>query len=145
LLLISAGEGCKRRPALDRQARDLLVTLEGAAEEGNVDRIRQLLSPDFRGPDDLARGPAMIMLRAWLRERPIHVLSRVLSLEAVEPEGKVQVELVAAMAALPVDTPDDVSRLQADIYRWNLTLAVIDGQLLVASARWEPARLLDFQ
>jgi hypothetical protein len=145
LALLAPGAGCKRRPALDQQARDLVARLEQAAEEGNVEKIRALVAADFRGPDDLPRGPALVMLRARLRERPVHIWSRILSLEVAAAEGKVAVELVAAMAALPIGGPEDIGRLEADIYRWKLGLVVTDGELLVASASWEPARPLDFQ
>jgi hypothetical protein len=144
LALLALGASCKRRPALDQQARDLLGRLEQAAEEGDVEEIRALLAAGFRGPDELARGPALLLLRARLRERPVHIHSRILSLE-VMPPGRVQVELVAAMAALPIGGLDDIGRLEADIYRWKLGLVVSEGDLLVASASWEPARLLDFQ
>jgi hypothetical protein len=144
-LLGALGAACKRRPALDQQARDLLGRLEQAAEEGDVEKIRALVAADFRGPDELARGPALLLLRARLRERPVHIHSRILSLEVMQAEGRVQVELVAAMAALPIGGLDDIGRLEADIYRWKLGLVVSEGELLVASASWEPARLLDFQ
>lgn len=145
VLLVAAGAGCKRRPALDQQARDLMNRLEQAAEAGDLDQLRELLSPRFTGPDDLARGPALLLLRARLRERPVHILSRVLSLEVMPGEKRVAAEVLTALAAVPMSGPDQLANLEADVLRWRLDLVVEDGDLVVGSARWEPARPFDFQ
>ena len=145
-LLGAAGlvAGCRRRRSPEERARAWLARMEDAVEERDLTAIRELVSARFRGPEDLDRGQAMLLLRARLAGKPaIHLLTRVLDVHA---QGElVRMEVVAAMAAVPLHGPDELPRIEADIYRWKLELGDDDGELRVTAASWEPARVPDFQ
>jgi hypothetical protein len=150
-MLAGSSGACRGRPpSLDQQARTLVSGLEVALEEKDYDRVRELLAPEFRGQggDDLDRRSALLLLRTRLSGRPsVHLVTRVIAVDLAATPYRV--EVVAAMASLPV-TAEQLSRaeVEADVYRFHLDLvpsAEQKGALVVASARWEPARLLDFQ
>ena len=147
LAVVPLGACRGRRRSLDEQARALVSGLETAIEERDYDATRQLLAPGFRGPEDMDRRAALLLLRARLQGRSaVHLVTRVITLELEERSGPWRVEVVAAMAAVPV-TIEDLPNIEADVHRFFLELVSSeDGRsMLVSAARWAPARLLDFQ
>jgi hypothetical protein len=136
--------GCRRRRSPEARVRALLARVEDAVEARDVAAVREALSPAFDGGDGLDRQGAMLMLQLQLRERrQVHVFSRVLDVDAA-PGGPARVELLAAIAAVPIPGPEALANLDADIYRFKLVLAEdADGPegYRVTSARWSPAEL----
>lgn len=123
--------------------RLLLADVEAAAEEGDIGRVKEALSPEFRGGDDLNRQTAIAMLLARTRGgRSIHVLTRILGVVAT-PGAPARAELLVAMAAVPIPGVEALENLQADVYRFEVTLVEDpDGPhgYRVMSATWAPAR-----
>ncbi len=130
--------GCRRALSPEQQIRRLLDQLETAVEEQDVAAVRQGLSPSFRGPDELDRAGALGLLQLRLRRSPPHLLVRVDQLE-VTGDGLGHVQLLVAMAALPISGPEALPHLEADLYRFDLQLAREDGRYRVRAATWERA------
>jgi hypothetical protein len=136
--------GCRRRLTPEQQIRKELHELEIAIEQKDISRIREGLSATFRGPEELDRQGVMALLHLRLRNRPDpHLLVRLEKQEMIEA-GVGRVELVVAMAALPIAGPQSLPRLEADFYRFQLELAQEDGRFRVRHAKWERASLEDF-
>jgi hypothetical protein len=138
--LLLAGACRDKRSAQDR-VRDELAALERAVEEKDFSRVREGMSAAFVGPEEMDRGGVMALLQVRLRARPqVHLLTRLLGLELAEP-GLVRADLLVAMAAVPIEGPEALPRLEADLYRFQLRLREEDGRFRVIAAWWEPARL----
>ena len=137
--------GCRRRRSSpEDRVRALLAEVQKAVEIGELDDVREALAPGFRGPDDLDRAAAILMLQLRRRARQeLHLFTRVLNVDA-EPGLPARAELLVAMAAVPIRTAEELPRLEAEVYRFRLELAEDpDGPqgYRVTSASWAPARL----
>jgi hypothetical protein len=55
-------------------------------------------------------------------------------------------EVYVAMAGTPIEAPEALVGLRADLYRFDLELAEEpDGEWRVSSAQWRPAAIDDFR
>jgi len=144
LLAVTLLAGCRRKLSPELRIRQELDALEVAVEEKDFSRVKEGLSAEFGGPEGIDRPGVMALLQLRLRSRPaVHLLVRVVEVAMASPTvGRVQ--LVVAMAALPIAGPQALPRLEADLYRFWLELVEDDGRFRVRSARWEPAQVEEF-
>jgi hypothetical protein len=134
---------CRKQAPPEDRVRALLASVESAVEAGDLAPVREALSPLFSGNEGLDRPSAMAMLQLRLRARKqIFLLTRVLDVEA-QPGAPAGAELLVAMAAVPIAGPEALPNLEADVYRFQLTLeedADAPHGYRVTAATWSPAR-----
>lgn len=145
--LVVLGVGCKRKQVSpEDQVRRTLAQLKAAVEQKDLGAARALLSESYRDAEQNDRGAAMALLQMQFMRRPsIHLFTRESALEVPTP-GRAQVTLYVAMASLPIGAAADLAQINADIYRFDITV-VLDGDAphgwRIAGARWSPARPAD--
>ena len=79
-----------------------------------------------------------------LRNKSIHLLTRVQHVALNEDRAQADVVLYVGMAGVPVTSADQLVFARADLYRFDLSLKLEDGDWRVASGSWHQARLEDF-
>ena len=137
--LIACGE-----PELpETQIRTHLEEARQAAVDRDIGVLRAMLSEQYADEQGRTRSQLEDLLRFWLfRGRSLHVWTWVSEVEApVGTSGRATV--FAALASQPIESPRDLSRIRADLYRIELILAAEDDAWRVVSADWRPASLAD--
>jgi len=146
LLAAAAAAACTRdEPTAHDRIVATLASAEQAAEAGDAAALKSQISDAYRdaaGRDKQAVG-AIASLHL-LQQRAVHLLTRVVSVELAAP-GEARVEVLVAMAAAPIDDPELLAGVRADLYRFDLSLREEDGNWRVVSAAWRPAALDDFR
>jgi hypothetical protein len=123
----------------EQQIRALVQSAQDSANAQDTGALQALVAEsyaDARGltKADIDRTLALHMLRG----RP-YVLLRVQGL-ALRETGGAEVQVLAGMARVPVGGFEELRRVAADVYVFDLELAQRDpGVWSVTSARWRPA------
>jgi len=146
LLAAALGVACQRdAPTAQEQVLATFTRAEEAAESGEVGLVGSQISEAYRDPagNDKQAIEGLLALHV-LRQRRLHLLTRVVSLEIATPD-EARAEVLVAMAAAPVDDPGLLTGVRADLYRFELVLRDEDGAWRVVSAQWRPAALDDFR
>lgn len=135
-------------PELDSpesRVRALLVQAERAAEARDAEALGELVGEDYRDDRGNNRRTVLGLLTYYfLRNRTVHLLTRIRSLEAPEPE-RVEATLLVAMAGRPIPGVEGLARIRADLYRFDFVFALDpDDDWRVVRAEWHPAGLDDF-
>ena len=122
----------------EQQLRALVQSAQDAANAQDADALQALVAESYadeRGfaKVDIDRTIALQLLRG----RP-YVLLRVQEL-ALQESGGAQIKVLAGMARVPVGGFEEMRRLSADVYVFELDLAQADDAWHVTAARWRPA------
>jgi hypothetical protein len=143
VLLLAQATGCRKRATPEEEVRTTIEQATQAVRDKDLKRAGTFLSKQFAGADGTDRRSVMAMLQMEFMRRPsLHIFAHIQSIDLPAP-GNATVELVAAMAAVPIDDPAALSRASADVYRFDFTLADEDGAWRLVRARWSPARIQD--
>lgn len=145
LLAIALALGaCGKPNDPERQIRELLQSAETSIEKKDIGPVRGYISERYTDEDGRDRRAIDGLLRLYvLRNEHIHLLTRVSDISF--PGKKLaRVALYVAMAAQPIAHAEDLTRLQADLYRFELDFAEEDKSWHLISARWRPALPSDF-
>lgn len=135
--------GCRREPA-EQRIRTLLAEAEQAAEKKDIAALRRLISERYRDPDGNDRRTVDGLLRLYfLRNESIHLFTRISEVN-VTPPDRAQAVVFVAMTARPVLNAEELAERQADLHRFELTLAEEQGQWRVLQAVWRRAELSDW-
>ena len=121
--------------------RETIAALVTAIEDKELKAVRARVAEGYRDAEDHDRPELMATLQLLFRRHDrIHLLTRVTSVE-VAPTGEARAAVVAAMASTPLKVAEDLARVRADAYRFDLTLARGKGEdWQVSAAAWQPAR-----
>ena len=112
-----------------------------SAEARSLRDFPAYLAPGFRTEGGLTRDEALALVaRYLLSHRTIHVFQRIQELELRGP-GQARVVLVAALAGAPMAGPEDLARLKADLFRFDLELADLGDGFQVTGGLWQPVGL----
>ena len=138
LLLLA---GCARQDTPEQRIRAFIDRIAAAAEARAWNDFDAYLAEDFSDGRGLTRREALaVVARYILAHRSIHVFQRVRQIEVRDPRHARAVVL-AALAGSPVDAPEDLARIDADLYRFELELADEGDGFRVRSAAWQPVGL----
>ena len=144
--MIPAGLACA--PAAESpedQVRVLLARAERLAEEQDVGALKDLVAEDYtddRGNDRQA--VAGLLTFYFLRNKTIHLLTRVRSVQVPEPDHA-EATVLVAMAGRAIEGLEGLARIRADLYRFDFVLTRGPaGEWKVAHAEWGRADLDDF-
>jgi len=145
-LLLCLALACSGEPASpEDQVRALLAALEESAQQKDAGAMKEHVSErysDAQGNDK--RAVAQLVAFHLLRNQSVYLLTRVQSVEIAAP-GQARAQVLVAMAGTPIESPEALSLLRSDLYRFDLGLAEEDGVWRVRSADWRPAAAGDFR
>ena len=129
----------------EQQLRALVQSAQDAANAQDTAGLQALVSESYADERGLAKADIdRTLALQMLRGRP-YVLLRVQEL-AIEAPESARLEVLAGLARVPVGGFDEMLRLSADIYLFDLALTHADADgWLVTSARWRPASPADVQ
>mgnify|MGYP001244298782 CR=1 FL=1 len=138
LLVVPA---CTREDDPEQRVRAFVERVAASAEARAWGDFDGYLTDDYRDTQGLTRKEALgVLTRYILAHRSIHVFQRVRSIE-IRDRHHARVVVLAALAGSPVSGPDDLARLSADLYRFELELTDEGDGFKVASAAWQPVGL----
>jgi hypothetical protein len=129
----------------EARVRAVLARAEEGAEARDLGIVKPLISERYADRNGHDRKSIQRLLAYhFLRSRSIHLLTRVDSVDFVEPP-RAAVTVFVAMASTPIPGASDLARVRADLYRFDLTLAEeTDGEFRLIDAGWRPAEVDDF-
>jgi len=136
---------CADRTPPEQRVRAVLAALEEGAQQRDAGAMKEHVSEgysDAQGNDK--RAIAQLVAFHLLRNQSVYLLTRVRSVEIAAP-GEARAEVLVAMAGTPIEGPEALLALRADLYRFDLALAEEDDAWRVRSAEWRPAAVDDFR
>lgn len=135
---------CSAGVTPEQEIRALLLEAEIAAEERDVGDFSRLISPQYgdqygHDKDELLRLLRLQMIRnqviyLWLQIAEINVIS----------DASAEATVRVAMAGGPLHSFEDLARLGAELYRFELELVKESGKWRIARAAWDHALETDF-
>jgi len=132
---------CTREEGPEARVRAFVERVAASAEARAWGDFDGYVTDDYSDPQGLTRKEVLgILTRYILGHRSIHVFQRVRAIE-VRDRRHARVVVLAALAGSPVAGPEDLARLAADLYRFELELIDDGGGFRVASAVWQPVGL----
>lgn len=141
LLVLSA---CGRENAPEKQIERLVEKGKEAAENGKPGELRELISTRYA--DDhgrTSRDIVALAARYLYANKNIHLFTRIRELTFSGSEAA-RLRMYAAMAGQDVSGPDALLNMRADLYLFDLDLALEEGEWRVVRADWRPAGLEEF-
>lgn len=123
----------------EARLRLLLEQSEQSLEARDLGDVKDAISERYRdnaGHDkrELVRYLAGIVLR----NQKIHIATRIREL-TVDEAGTGRVTMVAGLASGPVSSVADLTRLRANVYRFDFAFVEEDGEWRLEGATWQPA------
>lgn len=135
---------CGTGDSPEDQVRNYVQTGEEAAEARDLSAIKDMIAETYS--DDRRRSKrdlVAITARYFLTNKNIHIFTRIGKLEFPEPD-RAQLSLFVAMAGQNISDLDALLNMQADLYRFDLTLSRIEKEWQLVEADWRPAGPDDF-
>jgi hypothetical protein len=147
LLALACALACSRDATTpEDRIRAVLAALEEGAEARDAGSMKEHVAEsyvDAQGNDK--RAIAQLVAFQLLRNQSVYLLTRVREVAILAP-GQGSAEVYVAMAGTPIEGPEALVGLRADLYRFDLQLAEEpDGEWRVRSAQWRPAAVDDFR
>jgi hypothetical protein len=143
LAVLSACSGDPENP--EEQIREMIAAGEEAVETCSIMTTLDYVANNYQ--DKLGRQKKDIqrLVSGYiLRNKPIHLLTRVQNVALSEDKTQADVILYVGMAGVPVTSVDQLLLVRADLYRFDLSVKLEDGDWRVASGSWQQAQLPDF-
>jgi hypothetical protein len=133
--------GCGGREGPEQRVRAFVDRVAASAEARSLRDFDAHLAPGFRTEGGLTRDEALALVARYvLSHRPIHVFQRIQELELRGPD-QARVVVVAALAGAPMAGPEDLARLKADLFRFDLELADLGDGFQITGGLWQPVGL----
>jgi hypothetical protein len=130
--------GCGGREGPEQRVRAFVDRVAASAEARSLRDFDAYLATGFRTEGGLTRDEALALVARYvLSHRSIHVFQRIQELELRGPD-QARVVVVAALAGAPMAGPEDLARLKADLFRFDLELADLGSGFQVTGGRWQP-------
>lgn len=133
---------CSRQSPEDR-VREAVDQVVKAARERDVKRMVAAVSDQYTDADGNKKDQIAQLVRVqFLLHRNLYLVAKLSSVECPEP-SRAEVVVYAAMASVPGGGVPELTKLSADVYRFELTMADEDGEWRVVRASWSPATVRD--
>lgn len=133
--------GCAGDQTPEQRVRAFIDQVAASAEARAWGDFDGYLAEDYEDARGLSRREVLaILTRYILAHRNIHVFQRVREIEVRDPRHARAVVL-AALAGSPVAGPEDLARLAADLYRFEVELADDGDGFRVTKGAWHPVGL----
>ena len=128
----------------EAQVRSVIAAAADAAERNDARALRAHIAQNYtdtQGNDK--RAVEALVTGYLLSHRSLHVYSRVAHVAFPMPQ-RAHAEVYVAMAAERMVSAEDLPRLRANLYRFDLTFAREGNEWRVVGAAWRPAEVADF-
>ena len=138
---------CRSTPeSPEAQIRALIAKAEKAAEEKDIATLKGLIADGYADAQGNKKTDLVKLLAFHLsRNESIHLLTRIRTIDFPEPQRSATTVFVG-MAAGSLASIDDLLRMRADLYRFDLSLTDEGrGNWKVVGAAWKPAVADDFK
>lgn len=140
-LILALLAGCGGHDDPEQRVRAFVDQVAASAEARAWNDFDAYLADDYSDSRGLTRRETLgVVTRYILAHRSIHVFQRVRRLE-VRDSRHARAVVLAALAGSPVNGPEDLARLNADLYRFEIELADEGEGFRVTSAAWQPVGL----
>lgn len=141
-LLLAA---CSSKPDDPKaQVRQLVRTLEKAAEEKDLGEIKEHIADAFRDARGNDRKGIVRMLQMhFLRRSSIHILSRIGEIE-LPAKDRAKGKVLVAIASVPLPDVAALQGLSARLYELDFDLRRDGDEWKVSGVRWRRARMSEF-
>jgi hypothetical protein len=140
-LILALLAGCGGNDDPEQRVRAFVDQIAASAEARAWSDFDAYLADGYSDSRGLTRREALaVVTRYILAHRSIHVFQRVRRLE-LRDARHARAVVLAALAGSPVNGPEDLARLNADLYRFEIELADEGEGFRVASAGWQPVGL----
>ena len=146
VILLAAVSACSDDPDNpEQQVRDMISAGEEAVEARSIIGVLDFISDEYQDKDGRQKQEIKQLVAGYiLRNKSIHMLTRMQHVALNDDETRADVILYVGMAGVPVASVDQLVFTRADLYRFDLSLVLEDGDWRVARGDWHPARLEDF-
>lgn len=143
VLLAALLPGC-RDDSPETRIRALLERVEQAAERKELRTLADLVSPDYSDERGQTRADVVELVRfALAGQEAVHLFSLAPRLRLVA-HGRAEASVVCALTARPVQSLEELQRMSAEVWRFDLELAEDGrGEWKVVRAAWRPAGVRD--
>lgn len=119
--------------------------MESAVQQRSLDQVKELVSSDYKDEWNGDRRAALRSLLFYFQgHQSIHLLTRISDIQLNDDASEARVIVYVGMAGQPVDKSESLIDLNADLYRFDVDLIADGDEWLVSSARWEKARVENF-
>ena len=136
---------CSEAESPEQRVRAVLAALEESAQQRDAGAMKEHISDAYSdGNGNDKRTVTQLVAFHLLRNQSVHLLTRVQSLELPTP-AEAQAAVLVAMAGAPIEGPDALLAMRADLYRFDLSFREEDGDWRIRSAAWRPAAVEDFR
>ncbi|NNF52762.1 MAG: hypothetical protein HKN59_10030 [Gammaproteobacteria bacterium] len=144
LIVLATMSACDDKTTPEQEIRALVREAQIAAEERQVGDLARLISEQYGDERGNNKDELVRMLRLqMIRNQVIYLMVRTGEITLLDDMSAKAVVRVA-MAGGPLETYEDLARLGAELYRFDLELVKESGKWRIISARWGRALDLDF-
>ena len=143
LLLLAVLAGCGgEQSSPEHQIRELIAAMEQAVEAGSIRDAAEFIDPDYRDARHAGKREAVATLFAYLRRhRQIHLFTLIRELTLTTDHAGASVIVYVAMSGTPIESMESVISVKADLYRFDVHLAIRDEAWRIISSQWRRADL----
>ncbi len=127
--------------APEARVRAVLAQTEAAVEARDLDALKALFSDSYRDAEGRTKRRASDLAGIYfMRNRSIHLITRVDSLDFVADSTEARASVLVAMAGRPMEKTDVRALARAAIYRFDVAVAY-EGEdtWKITGARWQRA------
>jgi len=125
----------------EQQIREMISAGEKAVEARSIMTVLDYIANDYQDKHGRQKKDIQRLVAGYiLRNKSIHLLTRVQHVALNADETQADVIIYVGMAGVPVTSADQ----RADLYRFDLSVILKEGEWRVTSGRWHQARLEDF-
>lgn len=146
VILLAALSACSGDPANpEQQIQDMISAGEEAVEARSIMAVLDFIADDYQDNHGRQKKDIKQLVVGYiLRNKSIHLLSRVQGVALDEDDTRADVILYVGMAGVPVASTDQLAFTRADLYRFDLSLVLEEDDWRVVDGSWHQARLEDF-
>lgn len=135
---------CSQGDSPEEQVRLYVKTGEEAAEARDIGSMKKLISENYSDERGRTRREIVaIAARYFFSNKNIHIFTRIGELTFPEEE-RALLQLFVAMTGQNVSDLDALLNMQADLYRFDMELALEDKEWKLIRAQWRQAGPDDF-
>jgi hypothetical protein len=116
-----------------------------ALEEGDLSALRGMVAEQYEDEQGNDRETVLATVAYYVRvEGGVYAWTRIREIRMLEP-NRAEVRLLVALASGPIEQPQDLTRVRAELHRFVLQLVKQPpGGWQLTHAQWTPASLSDF-
>ena len=134
--------GCSGGNDREAELRETLNAMETAMESRDISEFMDHVSDEYKDSQNrVATDIRRVAQIHALGNRNMHILSSIGQLSVNEDFAEAVV--FVAVAAQPIDSPESLANMRAELLRFRVEFEYHD-QWLVSAAEWKGARLNDF-